>query len=82
MTVNFPPVAPVFVVTRITPLAALAPYMAAEEASFSTEIDATSFGSISLKELVGIPSTKISASVLAPNEPTPRICMVLFAAPG
>src|SRR5699024_6029185 len=41
----------------ITPLAALAPYIAVEEASFKTETDSISLGLILLISLVIIPST-------------------------
>src|SRR5262245_12265514 len=50
--------------------------MAAEEASFKTEMLSTSLGSILFKE-PGIPSTNIKAEGFAPKDPTPRILIEL-----
>ena len=67
-------------VTRITPFAARAPYMAAE-ASFSTEIDSMSSGLRRLNERSAIPSTTISGEVF-PKVPFPRIRMSAPSSPG
>ena len=72
---------PFLVVTRTTPLAARAPYIAAVAASFNTEIDSMSLGLISVM-LPGIPSINIKASGVAPNDPTPRTRIVPVFSPG
>lgn len=74
------PVRPVREVTMITPLAPLAPNTAVAEASFSTEIEATSLGSRSAK-LRSTPST--STSGLEPFQlDTPRMKMSVSLLPG
>ena len=82
----FLPSLPFFVVIRMTPFAALAPYMAEAAASFKTSIDSISFGLISTSGLVGSfvgsetlfettgnPSTTYSGWLLAEIELVPRI---------
>ena len=54
------PTCPFFVVTKITPNEALAPYMAAEDASFNTEMDSTTRGLI-LSRLPSTPSIRTKA---------------------
>ena len=55
--------------------------MAADEASFSTEMFSTSAGVRSLSE-PGMPSINTSGLGVAPNEPTPRMRMVPASWPG
>ena len=75
---------PFFVVIRITPLEALDPYIAAAEASFSTENDSMSFGFSRSSGLdiappapcaIGTPSITISGSFEAFSEAAPRMRM-------
>src|SRR5258706_13210057 len=67
---------PRFVVIRITPLAAWEPYMA-DEASFNTEIDSTSWGLNRPRppSRPGMPSMTINGEV-SPIVLTPRIRIV------
>lgn len=62
-----------FVVMRITPLAALAPYMAVEEASLRISIFSISLALILRISDVIIPSTIYNGSAPPKTEPTPRI---------
>ncbi|MNM94407.1 hypothetical protein D3C81_1068090 [compost metagenome] len=63
---------PDFVVINTTPLAALEPYTAAEEASFSTVTLSISFTFTRFILTSGIPSTTISGPALL-TVPNPRI---------
>ncbi|MPM51378.1 hypothetical protein SDC9_98126 [bioreactor metagenome] len=74
------PTDPFFVVIKTTPLEALEPYIAVDEASLRTSIDSISFGFIPLNAL-STPSTKMSGSLLLLMEEPPRIRMVA-SSPG
>src|SRR5690606_6748589 len=68
-----------FVVIIITPLAPLEPYIAVDEASFNTSIDAISAGATSEMEGTGNPST-INKGVLSPvMDPPPRTLIDISA---
>ena len=74
------PTEPVLVVTMMTPLAPFAPNTAVADASFSTDMVATSLGSMSEK-LLSTPST--STSGLEPFQlETPRMNMLTSLLPG
>ncbi len=60
MRARFPVLPPLLVVTRITPFAPRAPYIAADEASLSTSIDSISFGFKNWKLDITTPSTTYS----------------------
>ena len=65
---------PLFVVMMMTPLAAFAPYAAAEDASFITDTDSISLGLISFRSPLNIiPSTTSSGEVEVPSEVWPLI---------
>ena len=71
---------PLFVLTTITPFAALEPYMEAEAASLSTDIDSISWG-LRLLRLPSIPSTITRGAPLL-RVPTPLILIKSLSLPG
>ena len=72
---------PRLVLTMITPFAPLTPYMALAEASFNTENDSISAGSISFM-LRSTPSTNTKGWLLPLNDEIPRIQKFELSYPG